>query len=624
MTDKLGNVWLGNAGGVFVMKDGAEVMHFDASNSALKNNSVGNIALDSTNNIWVTYGNHNLGISKYDGNTWTTFPKGNNGLNSNQLSKIAVEPNGDIWVASQDSGVIKYDGVKWTPYTMGNTLNQMKATRVNQVIEGKNGLIYMSTDIGFYKFDGTKWTLYNNANTSGILPNLKIYKMAADKNGNIWMCFGLSGGIIKYDGTNFILYTKAITWGLLPNDNVTSIAVDTNGVVWTASHSLYIGDGVTSFDGVNWKSYKTWNYSGKMQSNIVDDIHVDKTNKKWFVFDGGNTMSSFNGVSWEIFNYYNPNYPNKKVQSIASDTAGNVWFTCALGYSPKIALMKYDKNGIWSVLTTASTNGGLYNNEPTKICCYNNELWLSYNNLTLVTKFDGLQWTTYDIKLFNTRSNSIFADKKGNKWFCVNGVIKYDNTDWKLIDKVTTLSCMVSNSVTAIAFDKKNRKWFGTNLGVSVYDNIGWDIINALDGLTNTNVHDIAIDTLDRKWIGGNNGVSIYDGVNWDTLDMSNGLPNNNINTIVLDKQTNEIWIACQNAGLVKHSNGNLTTYTVTTNPLLGNNNLFQINVDQFGAKWISSISGITKILGNSWKLYNQKNTNFGFPSGTRGLAFDS
>ena len=100
---------------------------------------------------------------------------------------------------------------------------------------------------------------------------------------------------------------------------------------------------------------------------------------------------------------------------------------------------------------------------------------------------------------------------------------------------------LVHNTVNAIIIDSEGIKWFGTNGGVSKFDDNTWTTYDSSNGLVNNRVIDIAIDSEVNKWFGTIRGISKFDDNVWTTYDTSDGLVNNRINSIAIDSVGN-IW----------------------------------------------------------------------------------
>ena len=133
--------------------------------------------------------------------------------------------------------------------------------------------------------------------------------------------------------------------------------------------------------------------------------------------------------------------------------------------------------------------------------------------------------------------HSIAIDLQGVKWFGTeNGVTSFDDSNgmtWKTYTKADGLA---SNIVYTIAIDSKGVKWFGTyEGGVTRYDGTTMKTYTNEYGLANNSVSFIKIDANDVKWIGTYDGLSRFDGITWKTYKASDGLGDNHIFSIAID-----------------------------------------------------------------------------------------
>jgi ligand-binding sensor domain-containing protein len=60
------------------------------------------------------------GVSRFDGQTWTTYDK-DSGLNSNNIQYIAAVHDGTLWFAS-GGDIARFDGESWTAYAIRRNL----------------------------------------------------------------------------------------------------------------------------------------------------------------------------------------------------------------------------------------------------------------------------------------------------------------------------------------------------------------------------------------------------------------------------------------------------------------------------------------------------------------------
>jgi len=97
--DKQNRMWLGTSSWMWglAMFDG-ENWYAHTEDNGLLRNSIRDVAVDSSNNVWVNYASL-LGVSKFNGHTFTHFNQ-QDGLAHNQVWDIFVDKNGNIWFAT--------------------------------------------------------------------------------------------------------------------------------------------------------------------------------------------------------------------------------------------------------------------------------------------------------------------------------------------------------------------------------------------------------------------------------------------------------------------------------------------------------------------------------------------
>ena len=241
-----------------------------------------------------------------------------------------------------------------------------------------------------------------------------------------------------------------------------------------------------------------------------------------------------------------------------------------------------------------------------------------------VSKFDGVQWTTYNISnsdlagknSFGNYVGAIAVDLEGNKWFGGGtmgnyGVSKFDGTTWTTYSNVNGLA---GNYVTAIAVDKQGNKWFGTQgNGVSKYDGTTWTNFTVSNGLIGNWVNAIAIDKQGNKWFGARNydthglipsgGVSKFNDTNWTNYDTSKGLAGIFVSSIAFDSQGNK-WFGTYGGGVSKFDGITWTSYTTKNG--LASNKVIAVAIDKQGNKWFGTEgSGASRYDNTTWTTYS-------------------
>ncbi len=285
--------------------------NYNTSNSGLVSNEIwGSMAIDSLDNKW--FGTITDGISKFDGNKWTTYAVAG-GYYINTVWDIKVDTHDTIWGTS-DAGLMKFDGTNWNAY---NTANGGLPSGVGgQIGFDLQGNMW----VGASKFNGNIWTIYNSTNSGIVYNGIGYLCTSIDAQGNIW--FGTWGsGVSKFSGNNWSTYN---TKNGLINDSVNAIAFDKHGNTWFGTCN-----GLSKFDGSNWTNFNTMN-SG-LANNWVWCIAVDIQDNIWLGYGSVAGITKFDGNKWITYNTSNSGLSNNEVVTIAIDKQGNKWIGTGTG-----------------------------------------------------------------------------------------------------------------------------------------------------------------------------------------------------------------------------------------------------------------------------------------------------
>jgi len=297
--------------------------------NGLASDRVYSIAQDSKGNYWIGTVD---GLSKYDGNQWTTYTINNRW--NNKIDHIAVDLNDNVWIGGEMEllGAHMFDGTKFHSWTQAEGLPHEKVYSV--AIDSKNNVW-----VGFFEdydywgegcasFDGTKWIThiltfpYSKTNQNVIKAIVK------DSKGNLW--FGTSQGLAKFDGSSWAVFDKS---NGLASQSIHDIAIDSKDNVWIATE----GGGVSKFDGTNVTNYST---EDGLSKNSVNVIGVDAQDNVWVGYQNWGRpvgVDKFDGDRWR--NYTSADgLSDNKVNAIFTDSKGIIWFGTYEGgvcrYSP--------------------------------------------------------------------------------------------------------------------------------------------------------------------------------------------------------------------------------------------------------------------------------------------------
>jgi signal transduction histidine kinase/ligand-binding sensor domain-containing protein/CheY-like chemotaxis protein len=215
----------------------------------LAGNGVGLIYQDREGNLY-------FDASRYNGRTFTAFT-------TPGLHSICQDREGDLYFAT-DLGVSRYDGKTWTWFTPADGLASKNTTSIYQDREGN---LYFGTKAGLSRYDGKTFTTFT---TRDGLANNYVSSILQGREGDLYL--GLwGGGVSRYDGKIFTTFTTED--GLVSN-GVTSILQDRKG-------HLYVGgtSGVSRYDG---RSFQTLSHRDGLAGYWVNAIFEDREGNLWF------------------------------------------------------------------------------------------------------------------------------------------------------------------------------------------------------------------------------------------------------------------------------------------------------------------------------------------------------
>ncbi|HWY12225.1 MAG TPA: T9SS type A sorting domain-containing protein [Bacteroidia bacterium] len=212
--------------------------------------------------------------------------------------------------------------------------------------------------------------------------------------------------------------------------------------------------------------------SGSFLSGQATCIAIDKYGNKYIGFIS-NLVSSpaaiakYNVVGgfWTYYNTTNtPILPCNRVNTIAADTAGNVWIGTPSG------LVKYDGTSF----TVFTTTNGLPYNDILAIHCVGTQVYIG--TIGGLTRYNGATFYNYNVANGSLPCDSVYcitAETPNKLWlgtqfgaieFNINSIFTSSNYNGYGFDKTN-----------CIFIDSNNKKWFGTqNMGVWEFDYISF------------------------------------------------------------------------------------------------------------------------------------------------------
>lgn len=287
---------------------------------------------------------------------------------------IMQDRNGNIWLASWE-GIIRYDGKTFTNFTNNEGLRRY---HVFSVLEDSKGDLWFGTiGAGVYRYDGNTFT--NFTKQEGLASD-RVGCFLEDSAGNIWV--GTDGGASRYDGKSFTNFT---TKDGLANNDINSIIEDQNGKLWFGARGEACVYDARLPDGQGSKFTRFTNKEGMPFTNVRSIIE-DQNGHIWL---GGNDglwrySPGRNGGSFT-------NFTTNFVGYIFEDKKGNIWTSAEAGNPGTWALSRYDAQSLQDEKAT-----------PTEM-----------------------------LKQYGAMFFGILEDKEGGIWLGTgNGLCRYDGTSF--------------------------------------------------------------------------------------------------------------------------------------------------------------------------------------------------
>ncbi len=188
----------------------------------LKSNYTWKIAVDSVNNIWISYGRgRHYWISKFNQTTWNIvhYNVDNSDLSTNRIYNIFVDSNDNVWLATNDWVNMLDSSWNWSHYTTSNS--NLSYDLVYDIYEDSHWIIWVVAWHDLNKFNPvTKefTTVYNS----------RFQTSFEDKNNN--MRFWTWTWLLKYTRNTWEYkeYGSDKLWFW----RITTITQDKNWVIW--------------------------------------------------------------------------------------------------------------------------------------------------------------------------------------------------------------------------------------------------------------------------------------------------------------------------------------------------------------------------------------------------------
>ena len=573
-------LWIGTRkGGLIKMHKTTEAKEFytvcdNKSIGIVSGAGISSIAVDKNGNKWISnYDN----LIKFDNKEWTVYSR-NDDLGLNYfIEKVAVDNHNNIWIGTNCQVAKLYED-NVTVYSEENIFDFGASWGLK--VDSKNNIWAVNAEC-LAKFDGEKWI---NITDSMPVRYHHFHDIAIDKDDNIWIGNLNSscrrGILVKYDGKSFIDYNDSIPC-FPENPGINAIAVENNGTVWMGTY-----DELLKYNTEICELYPNEDYKIS-----VHKIFLDSEENKWVAYQKTYLNNSqtrhhlikIEGEDWHYIDLKNSELKNNHIVSIAIDTKNNKWITHD---NISSGLIKFDGKE-WTTYNVDENIIQTYANITT-MTIDNNDKWIGTNKGLL--KFDDNTWTKYDTENSGLAGDNIRSIKteSGIKWIATNnGLAKFDDNHWQVYN--TDNSQLPSNDIYSILITPDGTKWISTSEAIIKYYNEKWEVFHSEDfKLSSNNKREMGIDSQGVLWITGfNKFFKFKDGTFTSfTIDSLSGY----INSIAIDNEDNK-WIGCSHyiiSPLIKLDKDENVTYN-SLDYDISVPSVYSIAIDKNNNKWIGT-----------------------------------
>jgi ligand-binding sensor domain-containing protein/serine phosphatase RsbU (regulator of sigma subunit) len=507
LRDKKDVIWVGTAKGVCQLRDN-KIIPFK-SNQLLNTSSVFAIYADSKDRIW--FGTMTNGVFVYDGKSFIQYSE-KEGLSNNFIRGLQEDKEGRMWVATNNGLNRIADGKIEHDFKINSSTDQAKfQTSYVGAAADLNGNLWFASAAGAYKYDGRNFTRYTEQN--GMAAS-NLLCVLCDREGSMW--FGTSGsGVSRLSREAFFNLSSSDS---LPRDYVSAVYMDSKNEMWVAMQDA----GVIKLNdryrpALTYKPDLKRTDKGIIGMNILC-IQENKDGRMWFGTGSGLSISD----GHTFLNYtVKDGLKDNKIYAISKEVDGKIWIgtksgicyhRMSDGYHPKEgfavdfprlnSLLDKDSRAIQCIFTDRKGN-----------------TWFGTEKGAMMMDKSVVHVFSKKAHFTDKKVSCILEDDQGNIWFGTGeGVFLYDGKEFFRIDENNGLT---SNKIYLLIFDNSGFLWVGTNKGLDRLDATQFRksrIVSVKhygkeEGFKGVecNINSCCKDNKERIWFGTIKGVTVYD-----------------------------------------------------------------------------------------------------------------
>ncbi|MBC7926868.1 MAG: hypothetical protein H7039_14545 [Bryobacteraceae bacterium] len=440
LSDREGNLWVRTSTPwMFVYRDGS----FHKSTSApyanfatMCRSNEGNLLASAAEQGIVTYRNGKFEMLA----NYKAMPR-------SPAYSVAQTSEGQFWVGTRDAGLFRFSSAG-QPQSISRGLPDPK---VNTLLPGKNGELWVGTDRGVARWNGSELT---PVETGGSARRMQALAMIRDRDANLW---------VGTDSRGLLRINKSGTTSLNPlvPGAVTAVFEDREGSIWFGNSN--------GIERLRDSPFVTYSPSENLPTGGNSPVFVDGQNRMWF-----------------------------------SPASGGLWWSKD-GDSGRVTEGDLDRDLIYSITGTKDElwigrqRGGLTSLQSQKGQSQKGRPQKGMPSARTYNQKDGLaQNSVYSV--FRTRTGEVWAGTLSG------GVSRLSHGK---LSTYTTANGLSSNTVSAIAETAEGTIWFGTSAGLSTISKDLWRSYTTADGLPSASINCLLAGSGGELWVGTAAGLAV-------------------------------------------------------------------------------------------------------------------
>ncbi len=291
--DGQGNLWLGDASGVYRLRDG-QVTHYTGQDGVPLHRLLRPYCEDDEGGVWFATD----GLARFKDGRFTIYGQ-SSGLATLAVNCIFNDREGIIWVGTS-SGLYRLTKQVITGYS---TASGLLHREVYPILQTRNGDIWVGSVRGLSRFRAGQFT-----NTPLPEPYNVVQALSEDGAGRLWV--GIVGGLLIYENGKL----KNLS-SLVEGATVATILTDRDGTVWVGSER-----GLFRFAGERVAAHYTT--KDGLPNDDVMVVHEDRQGRLWL--GTYKTLAQFKDGQFVSYAMAE-GVASNRIRSLYEDADGTLW-----------------------------------------------------------------------------------------------------------------------------------------------------------------------------------------------------------------------------------------------------------------------------------------------------------